>query len=158
MKTFPKARREKVVVQELPDELLIYDLERDKAYCLNQTAALVWKGCDGRSTGAEIAHRIGKELQAPVDERVIWFALDQLGRNHLLENSVAGSASMQGMTRREMVRTLGLAAAVALPVVTSIIAPTSAQAASLTPPGSPCSSSAECTSGLCTGSPGICSP
>ena len=33
MTKLPKARRSKLVVQELADEVLIYDLERDKAHC-----------------------------------------------------------------------------------------------------------------------------
>ena len=39
----PRARTEGLVVTELPDELLVYDLERHRAYCLNPTAALVFK-------------------------------------------------------------------------------------------------------------------
>ena len=46
----PKARQEQLIVKELPDELLIYDLQSDKAHCLNETAALVWKNCDGHKT------------------------------------------------------------------------------------------------------------
>ncbi len=43
----PVARHKNLIVKELPDETLIYDLDSDKAHCLNQTAALVWKNCDG---------------------------------------------------------------------------------------------------------------
>ena len=39
----PRARTEGLVVTELPDELLVYDLERHRAHCLNPTAALVFK-------------------------------------------------------------------------------------------------------------------
>ena len=37
----PTARKNDLVIQELPDELLIYDLSRNKALCLNQTAKLI---------------------------------------------------------------------------------------------------------------------
>ena len=33
----PLAKTDGLVVQELPDELLVYDLEKNKAYDLNQT-------------------------------------------------------------------------------------------------------------------------
>ena len=51
----PEARREDIVVQELPDETLVYDLKRHKALCLNRAAGLVWKHCDGRTSVAEMA-------------------------------------------------------------------------------------------------------
>ncbi len=148
----PRARTEGLVVQELPDEVLVYDRERDKAHCLNQTAALVWKYCDGETTVSNIAQRMGRDLNtAPVDEKVVWYALDQLGKDHLLEESIAPPALLAGMSRREMVRVLGVAAVVAVPLVTSIIAPTPAQAATCLPSGASCSSSAQCCSGLCQG-------
>lgn len=40
MKTLPAVRHEGLIVQELSDEVLIYDLDRDKAHCLNPTADL----------------------------------------------------------------------------------------------------------------------
>src|SRR5713226_10408745 len=82
--TKPLARREGLVIQELPDEVLVYDLERDRAHCLNETAAFVWERCDGRTTTGEIARSLGKKVNASVDEKVVWFAIDQLGRNHLI--------------------------------------------------------------------------
>ena len=57
---FPHARSEGLVITDLDDEILIYDKERDKAHCLNQTAALVWKYSDGKRSVAEIAQRHGK--------------------------------------------------------------------------------------------------
>ena len=151
MKKLPKARRKQLVVQELADEVLVYDLERDKAHCLNQTAALIWKQCDGESNAAQIAGRVGSELRAPVDERMVWFALEQLGRDKLLEESIVAPATLAGMTRRQMVRTLGLAAVVAVPLITSIVAPTAAQAATCLANGEACSTSTQCCSGLCSG-------
>ena len=40
----PRARQDELVVEELQDETLVYDLKRHKARCLNRTAALVWSG------------------------------------------------------------------------------------------------------------------
>lgn len=155
----PLARRDGLVVQELPDEVLIYDRDRDKAHCLNQTAALVWKYCDGRTSTSAIARRLERELNVEaIDEKIVWFALRELSKDHLLEDEVAPPAMLAGMTRREMVRALGVAAVVAVPLVTSIVAPTPAQAATCLPTGAGCSSSAQCCSGLCPGSPNVCSP
>ena len=54
----PLARNEGLVIKELPDELLIYDTETDRAHCLNETAAFVWLRCDGRKSLAEITREL----------------------------------------------------------------------------------------------------
>lgn len=127
----PRAREDRLVVQELPDEVLVYDLNRHKAHCLNRTAALVWGHCDGQTTVAEMATLLRKELNHPVDEAVVWLALHRLGRAHLLRERVIPPAGAPRLSRREVMRKLALAGAfsVLLPAVTSIVAPTAAEAA-----------------------------
>lgn len=126
----PCARREGLVVKELPDELLVYDLERHRAHCLNPAAVLVWKHCDGRTTVEGIAKLLGQELKVPVDEGIVRLALDQLGNARLLREQVTRQPSVSRASRRELLRRAGLMAA-SLPLVISIIAPTVAQAASM---------------------------
>ena len=145
----PLARKASLVVKEISGELLIYDQDRNKAHCLNETAALVWKYCDGQKTPTTIAKLLENDLKAPVDEKIVWYALSQLGKDHLLEERVGAPNLMAGVNRREMIRALGLAAVVAVPVVTSIVAPTPAQAATCLASGQACTSSAECCSGVC---------
>ena len=153
--TKPKARREGLVVQTLPDETLVYDLDRDVAHCLNQTAALVWNCCDGNRTTKQIARAVSLDLDHPIDEKFVWLALDQLGRNHLLKSGPP-APGISGMSRREVMRALAVSAAVAVPVVASIVAPMPTQAASCLPNGAGCSSGAQCCTGFCTG--GTCGP
>lgn len=125
--THPQARTEGLVVRELPDEVLVYDLERHKAHCLNQTAAAVWRNCDGETAPAEIGYRLATELGEPVDEDVVWLALDQLSGLQLLETPVVRP---NGLSRAQLVKRAGLvAAAIALPATASLVAPTAAQAA-----------------------------
>jgi Coenzyme PQQ synthesis protein D (PqqD) len=152
----PLAREEGLVIQELPDELLIYDLDRHEAHCLNQTAAFIWKRCDGKTTVAEMAARLGKELNAPGDEEVIWFALDQLGKFHLLRERATRPSDVRRVSRREVLRKAGLAAAVGLPLVTSILAPTAKAQVSCLPKDAACTSNTQCCSGNCRGN-GLCS-
>jgi len=149
----PRARTQGLVVHELPDEVLVYDKDRDKAHCLNQTAALVWKYCDGKTTVGSMAQQLERDLNAErVDEKVVWYALDQLGKGNLLDDSVMAPGILAGMNRRELLRVLGVTAVVAVPVVASIIAPTPVQAGgSCLPSGQPCGTSAQCCSGLCSG-------
>ena len=146
--TKPLARKEGLVIQELPDEVLVYDLDRDRAHCLNQTAAFVWQHCDGRTSPVEIARSLGQKVNAPVDEKVVWFAIDQLGRNHLMASLPVPPQSVAGLNRREMVRVLGIAAAVAVPVVASIVAPAPAEAATCVGSGGSCAGGQVCCAGL----------
>jgi len=159
MKHFPKARKDNVITRELGDEVLIYDRSRDKALCLNQTAAFVWKQCDGRTSIAQIANRLGSEMssdfETQIDERLVWYAISRLRREHLLEDQVEIPrrvlASLNGhLDRRQVMRALGLTAIVAVPLVTSIIAPTAAQAATCLGTGGTCTSGAQCCSGICS--------
>jgi Coenzyme PQQ synthesis protein D (PqqD) len=152
----PLARKTDLVVKEVGGELLVYDLERDQAHCLNDTAALVWKHCDGKKDAAAIATQLEKKLKTSIDESVIWYALSQLSKDHLLEHPVASPPVFAGMNRRQMMRALGVAAVVAVPVVTSIVAPTPAQAVSCLPAGQPCTASAQCCSGFCNPGTGTC--
>jgi hypothetical protein len=125
----PHAREAELACHELSDEMLVYDLKRHKAHCLNPTATQVWKHCDGQTTVKEIARRLEQECQVPVEEEVVWLALDRLGRAHLLRERVSKPDQTSGLTRRAAMRKLGVTAAIALPLVTSIIAPMAVQAA-----------------------------
>ncbi len=157
MQTFPKARRAKLIVREFADELLVYDKMRHEAHCLNRTAAVIWRHCDGRTSIAEISRRLGDEMgeNGPVDERVVWHALNQFRRDHLLEETIEIPSGIlaplkAGVNRRQAIRALGITAVVALPLVTSMVAPTPAQAVSCLGPGSACTTSAQCCNGSCT--------
>jgi hypothetical protein len=150
--TKPRARAEGVVVRELPDEVLVYDLETHRAVCLNSTAAAVWRLCDGRRTPADIRRALEKSSGGNVPEEVVWLALEQLNRDRLLDACIPRPPLLAGISRRELIRRIGITAAVALPAVASIVAPTPAQAGSCLPSGSACGDSAQCCSGLCGGS------
>jgi len=158
MQKMPQARRSGLIIQEVDSEILIYDQETNKAHCLNQTAAKVWNYCDGETTVADACGALSHDLETPVDEKLVWYAVDQFSKDNLLEKEIDVPAFIiPGMTRRQMVRTLGLAAVVAVPLVTSIVAPTPAQAATCLPAGQPCASDSQCCSGTCPGAPtGIC--
>jgi hypothetical protein len=147
----PEARREGLVVQELSDEVLVFDRERNKAHCLNSTAARVWGLCDGKTSVAQIARAIEGECNLRVDEDVIWLGVEQLSKTHLLREQTVLPDHKSGLSRREVMKRIGVAAAVAVPVITSIIAPSAAQAANCLPSGQSCTTSAQCCSGLCSG-------
>jgi len=104
----------------------------NKAFCLNHTAAFVWQHADGETPVKQIAYLLQRKLKTPVDESVVWFTLEQLAKDGLLENKVAAPLVFAGMNRRELIKTLGKSAAVALPLVMAITAPHAAHAQSVT--------------------------
>jgi len=151
MEKMPRARKSGLVVKEVDGEILIYDRERNKAHCLNPTAAKIWKYCDGETTLLDARKSLARELNTPVETSLVEYAVQQFSADNLLEAESAMPAFMiPGLNRRQMVRTLGLGALVAVPLVTSILAPTPAQAATCIPSGGTCAAPAECCSGLCS--------
>jgi Coenzyme PQQ synthesis protein D (PqqD). len=155
----PLARSEEIITKRIDGELLVYNRLRDEAHCLNETAAAIWKCCDGRTTPNEIAGLLSKETGSTIDEKVIWLGLDELRRKHLLMETLANPARTRGLTlsRREAIRRIGLGAAIALPVIVTITAPTPAQAGTCKHNGVTCSTGADCCSGTCVpGSPPKC--
>lgn len=160
MKTTPVSRKAQIVVQELEDEVLIYDLNSNKALHLNQTSAMVWQLCNGKNTAARISHLISVKLKTLISEDTVWLAINDLKRNNLLENGAELNDHFAGMTRREAVKKVGLASMVMLPVVSSIVVPSAAMAQStLLGFNMACTSSAQCASMNCTtGSMLCCAP
>src|SRR5207237_7140371 len=122
----PVARKQGLVVQEMPEEVLIYDLDTNKAHCLNKTAAFVWKSCDGNKSIAEITKSFETDFGSSVNEDFVWLAIEQLNEKNLLNESLP--TGFKGQNRREVLKKIGFATVIALPVIASLAAPTSALA------------------------------
>jgi coenzyme PQQ synthesis protein D (PqqD) len=152
----PQARTSGLVVKGVGEELLVYDLARHQAHSLNRVAAAVWRACDGTRGVAALGGAAARESGHAVPAESVRYALQSLGRAQLLE----GPGEKGGLTRREVMARLGTAAAVALPLVTTIIAPTAAQAQSPTcfnENEGPCNPSApNCCPAACGGGNCIC--
>jgi hypothetical protein len=138
----PVARRDGLLTRELPDELLVYDRDGHRAHCLNRTAAAVFKNADGTRTVADLARLLAPEGDRAAGESVVAEALARLAEAGLLE----GEPAVPRWSRREVVRRVGIGAAILLPAVASIVAPTPAEAAATCvdnctgkPDGTPCS-------------------
>jgi hypothetical protein len=70
------------------------------------------------------------KTQSPTNQSVVWLALEQLNRAQLLEEFIPPTnLRSKRLSRRELMRKLGAASAIALPVISSIIlAPATAHA------------------------------
>lgn len=121
--TPPLARTEALVVEELGDELLVYDLTRDEAHSLGTVAAKVWKACDGETTIDELASQLGMDRDAVIE------AIEGL-RTCLLLDDGPEAAEASKYTRRGLsLKAVKLGAvATAAPLIVSIAAPTAAMA------------------------------
>jgi hypothetical protein len=173
----PERRRQGLVITELDHEVLVYDLERHRAHCLNKTAAFVFERCDGKTSVLALARALeraeddaekpranGSRAREKPDTSVVWLALQRLDQAELLATPLQ-DASPQ-VSRRELIRRAAVVSGLLLPAVTSVVAPTPAAAAATCvanctgqPFGTPCSSTAPtnciCTcdgAGLCVGS------
>ena len=121
----PVARRDGLLIRELPGEVLVYDRKRHRAHCLNQTAASVFRHADGTRTVADLVRVLDPEVAPEAGASVVTMALGQLGEAGLLEDGPV----IGGLSRRDVVRRVGIGAAFLLPAVASILAPTPAEAA-----------------------------
>ena len=146
----PKARNQNIVINELEKELLIYDLSINKAFCLNETTAIVFNAC---GSGRTFDH-LKREYN--FTNEFVYLALDELRKNDLLED--AYDSPFAGMSRREAVKKVGLASMIALPVVSSLVAPIAAgaqSAAACSNGGNPqgqgtCPGGQRCVGGSCS--------
>jgi hypothetical protein len=145
----PLARSDDLIVEELGDEVLVYDTNSDTAHCLSPDAARVWRHCDGETSIEGLTAQVGLTAERVED------ALAELDRCALL--AVLPVAA--GHTRRDLgLKTVKVAAAAAAaPLIISVSAPTPAMAATR----AFCAqfSSGNCgmeTSGGCSGSIGCC--
>lgn len=127
MSTNPMARHKDLVIQDMPDEVLVYDVNTNKAHCLNHSAAFIWKNCNGNNSIADIVREFEADGRGKVSEDFVWLAIDQLYENSLLEHEIV--PRFAGQSRRQVIKTIGLASMVAVPVIASLIAPESALAA-----------------------------
>jgi len=125
----PRRRTHGLVVRELEGEVVIYDLERHRAHCLNRAAGLVFQHCDGKTSIEQLARLLQDELAAPADEQWALLALDRLSRAHLVEELPETSQRRAPSSRRELMRRAGLVSASLLPLVTTLVPPTPAQTA-----------------------------
>jgi hypothetical protein len=157
----PNARKDGMLVRDLGDEVVVYELESHRGHCLNRTAALVWHACDGRSTVAAIAAQLGSDLGVPADEGLVRYALRRLRDARLLDSPIEGTT----LTRRQVARRFGQAAL--LPVVISLLAPKPSEAAtceagcptcdcSTAGDGTTCWNGVDCSSYVCCN--GSCVP
>jgi hypothetical protein len=121
----PLARSDDLIIEEVGDELLVCDPEKNRAHSLNAFAARVWQACDGETTADELVVKLDSDRDS-----VAW-ALAELSDCELLDRNGPVIAGNGGMTRRDLgLRTAKMGAAVA---IVSVALPVAEAAATVTP-------------------------
>ncbi len=124
----PLAKNGFILVEESPNESLVYDTANNKVHMLTPVATAVWKSCDGKTSVSEIACKLQSGLNAELGEDVTWLALEEMEKSGLLEHSL--NIPQDTISRRAMMKTAAAAVAISLPLVTTLMAPSPAYAQS----------------------------
>lgn len=158
-KPLPIARENDLLVEQVGDETVVYDLETKAVHCLAPLAAAVFRHCDGRTTPAQCASAVSETISRDVTDDDVLDVLaqfEELGffRSPMLtlHNGNGNGNGNGGVSRREFARRSALvgAAAFAAPLITSIAAPTAAMAGSGIASGcSGCGQNHDCISNHC---------
>lgn len=135
----PLSRNDGLVIQEVDQEVLIYDLETNKAICLNPTAKFVWQHCDHKTSIHEVTKKLSGKFDSKITGDVVRLALNELKKANLLEKETVSIGAEEKVSRRDLVVKYGVPMAV-LPIIMSLVAPTSAQTGSCIASGQPCTS------------------
>lgn len=125
MKILPQSKNTNLVIQEMNGEILIYDFSTNKVFCLNETSSQIFQSCDGKTTFDDLKDKYN------FNDDFIFLALDELKRLNLLQSTENYQSTLAGMSRREAVKKVGLGTLLALPVITSLVAPQAIQAQSV---------------------------
>jgi hypothetical protein len=143
----PVARRANLVVQHSGDEILVYDLETNQAKCLNSSSAAVWQLCEGTRSETEIANELTRSSKTAVSGDFVGLAISELARNGLMEDT--DCRIQEGMSRRQLIKHVGMTSMIALPLIASIVAPQAVLAQTCIANNLSCTLSAQCCSTCC---------
>jgi hypothetical protein len=147
-------KQKKLIARTIDDELLLFDKKTSTAHCLNGIAGEMWMACKRQSSAADVTDFL-RSRWPEMEEEVVGASLSRMAAAGLLEETI--DEENISTARRELIRKLGFTAAVVLPiVVTSVLIPPAASAAScghlLSPCGGsnpPCCSGFHCLVGVC---------
>ncbi|MEZ5345355.1 MAG: PqqD family protein [Pyrinomonadaceae bacterium] len=146
-RVLPISRTSDLVIQNLENELLVYDLRTNKAHQLNETMSLIWTNCNGKTTVSALLGILEERFGKNLDEDLVEFALSELDGKDLFSQPLGTQFSK--VSRRDVAFKYA-PMAIALPIVLSLIAPTAVQAQSCVQPGQPCNTEQDCcTATLC---------
>ena len=145
----PEARSSGLVVEEVVDEVLVYELETHLARLLSPQTAKIWRLCDGEQTIEDIAEELEVAQSAVQDTIQELFIAELLDASP--EKSVPDGERFD-LSRRSVMRQAAAATLLVAPAIVTLSIP--APAAALSRWGNACHNEAEC--GTPVGRNGLC--
>lgn len=144
-----RVRGERIVVKDAGGEVVLYDLDTHRVHLLNPLASAVWRLAPEDVTITELCDGLSQQGWGLSSAEPVEAVLAQLDGAGLLHASVP--QDLRRISRRTVLKAAG-AAAVALPAITTILAPTPAAAGShnCTANGGTCTQGSQCCSGFCS--------
>ena len=112
-----------VQIEHADDEILVVKEASREAHALNQSAAIVYDLCGGRTLKSEMAVEIHRRTALPADEEIVDLALAELAETELV--TLDDPESRSAVTRRALIRRWALSSTLALmlPVVETVAVP-----------------------------------
>ena len=148
----PKARSSGLVVEEVVDEVLVYQLETHLARLLSPQTAKIWRLCDGQQRIEDIAEELEVPQSAVEDTIQELFVADLLDASP--EKSVPDGERFD-LSRRSVMRQAAAATLLVAPAIVTLSIPTAVAALSALPgQGNECRNEAQC--GTPVGRNGLC--
>ena len=131
----PIARSNGLIVQKVIDEVVVFDSTQNVGHRLSPLAAKVWQCCDGQHTVVEIAQQLDGLIEASaIAEDMVMAALEELQACNLLESEATQSTVLHSArTFNKRGVAAGVAGAAMLPLISSMLVPAPAMAASPPP-------------------------
>lgn len=139
----PIAKIENLLIEEVGNELIVYDQQNHSSYCLNPIASTVWHHCNGNNTINDIAKLLEKELNLSANPDVdirglVYLTVEELEGYNLIKDYVKQPIDASAIPRRKVVKKGVLLGAFAVgsmfPLVRSIVAPEATMALSVNCP------------------------
>ncbi|MBL8852312.1 MAG: PqqD family protein [Planctomycetaceae bacterium] len=118
----PVARVNELHVEQVGDDLVLFDHRTHAAHSLNATAAFVWERCDGEHSCAQIADE-ARQAGSPLTENDVRKTVEELSEKQLLATAAEPRAAGWRISRRTLAKT---AVAALVPAIVSVASPASA--------------------------------
>ncbi len=106
----PTARSAGLVVHQIENELIVYDVPSQQMHKLSPAAAVVWQHCDGDTSIEGLASIAQKELGGTPGEELVWSCLAQLKKLNLMRQTGPRPRGSGRVSRRGVMAGLGSAA------------------------------------------------
>lgn len=143
MNTLPRVRPG-LLRHELDGQVLIYDAREDRVHLLDTTTGHVFELLQEEGkTRESIVSELASRMNSIETDSLLQLSLDELRKADLLENAATPMPALSDITRRDLLRKVGLAgaAAVLIPAIATLTATSAYAQASCLALGATCRAS-----------------